>query len=115
MDSASSRAIWGRANWANVAEKYPATRRILTRHQFSGFRDGGGQKRPPGIPGGLWVQRCSEAYRLLKQLAVLPGAAEPLGTSFTWTASKRYEYPAVPACSPFLAQPIQPMFCACTR
>ena len=48
-------------------------------------------------PRGISLETGLLSYLLRKRFAVDPGAAEPLGTSFTWMASRRYEYPAVPA------------------
>ena len=63
-----------------------------------------------------WPWPLRRAYFLTKALAyccvtplyVAAGAGSPCFTSTTWIASARRDIPWVPACSPFLAQPIQP-------
>lgn len=50
----------------------------------------------------------TSSYLLLNAFSVEPGAFPPFGTNLISMPSKRYAYPALPASSPFFAQPIQP-------
>ena len=59
-------------------------------------------RKMEGIPD-EWGTAVNVQAMVFGNMGVLPGALLPFFTSWIWIASSLYEYPSVPALSPFLS------------